>query len=63
MYGSERLCFHLKWPLLAYTCQSKTKGTLKQDNIMGNIFFNFLILKNSKEKLREMYLEITDTEK
>lgn len=61
MYGSERLCFHFKWPLLAYPCQSKTTGILKQDNIMGNIFFNFLIL-NSKEKLINMYLEITDTD-
>lgn len=54
MYGSERLCFHLKRPLLAYTYQSKTKEILKQqDNIMGDIYFYFLILKNSKEKKKK----------
>lgn len=39
MYGSERLCFHLKWTLLAYACQSKTKVILKQDNLLGNVYF------------------------
>lgn len=60
MYCSERFCFHLKWPLLAYARQSNTKVILKQSNMMGNTFF--ISLKSSKERLRNMYLEITETE-
>lgn len=63
MYGSERLCFYLKQALLSYACQGKTKLILKQDTLLGNVFFYLLILKGGKEKLRNTYLKITETKK
>lgn len=61
MYGSERLCFYLEQALLGYARQGKTKLILKQDILLGNGFFHFLILKGGKEKLRNIYLKITET--
>lgn len=49
MYGSERLCFYLKQALLDYVCQGKTELILIQDNLLGNVFFYFLILKVVKK--------------